>query len=745
MTDMTLDEPSAALERCADEPIRIPGSIQPHGVLLTLAEPALTIQQVSANSLDILGLPPALILGQPLEAVLGGTQLRAVRQALEQLDNDDNEPVVLMLEGQVFDGLLHRHQGLLILELELFSPVVPDQQKFITRALRRMQAAKTLEALYKVSVSEIQALTGYDRVMIYRFEDEGHGQVIGEALMPDMSPFLGHFFPASDIPPQARELYRANWVRVIPDAQYTPVPILPALRPDTRQPLDLSFAVLRSVSPWHCEYLRNMGVRSSMSISLLKNDALWGLITCGNRSPLNVSHEVRTACKSIGQLLSMQISMLEDMDARLQQEQKGVLVEHLVGAMAGARNDVLEGLISNPGELLALTGSTGVAVLIGHQLHLFGDCPSINETRVLYRWVRQQGLGIFHSASLGVEFPPAQAYQRVASGLLGFTLPKPVDNAVMWFRAEVKATIAWSGNPDKLAGQPAPLTNRLHPRLSFELWKQQVDGMCPRWGSGDLYAVENLRRSALENDLSRQVQREHQAVRERDDLVAVVSHDLRTPMTIITLQCGVMQNMVVVDDSKTSRRMGSAIDTMRQATSRMNALLDDLLDTSKLEAGRYSVTLQSTDAQVMVEQICTILAPLAAAKNIDFTYGAGPNLMIQADPDRLFQVFSNLLGNALKFTPLSGKIDVSAQAVGTDVVFQVRDTGAGISTEQLPYVFDRYWAGREGNPTGSGLGLYISHGIVEAHGGRLWVQSEPGQGSTFSFSIPVATSAVDKV
>ncbi|MEB0076239.1 ATP-binding protein [Pseudomonas sp. CCI3.2] len=732
MTYLELGAPAVALKECADEPIRIPGSIQPHGVLLTLAEPDLTVLQISANSFDVLGLAPAQLLKHSVAVLLDVAQLESLQHAVEDLDSEDNEPLRLKLGDNLFDGLLHRHQGVLILELELNAPVFFDQQRLIARALRRMQAAKTLDALYQVSVSEIQALTGYDRVMIYRFEEDGHGQVIGEALMPGMSPYLGHFFPASDIPPQARELYRANWIRVIPDARYLPAAIQPALCPDTQQPLDLSFAVLRSVSPWHCEYLHNMGVRSSMSISLIKNERLWGLITCGNRQPLTVSHELRTACKSIGQLLSSQISMLEDIDARHQQAQKSVLVDHLVTAMVAAENDVLEGLINNPQQLMALTGATGAAVLIAHQLYVFGDCPSATDIRVLYRWVRHKQQGIFHSANLGAEFSPAQAYQGVASGLLGFTLPKPVDNAVMWFRAEVKATVKWSGKPDKPGSGP----HRLHPRLSFEIWKQQVEGMSQRWSSGDLYAVENLRRSALENDLSRQVQREHQAVRERDDLVAVVSHDLRTPMTIITLQCGVMQNMVVVDDSKSSQRMGSAINTMRQATSRMNALLDDLLDTSKLEAGRYSVSLRTTDVQVMLEQICTTLAPLTAVKNIEFSYGTEPNLTIQADPERLFQVFSNLLGNAIKFTPSTGKIEVSAEAANDRVVFRVRDNGVGINPEQLPHVFDRYWANREGNPTGSGLGLYIAHGIVEAHGGRLWVSSEPGQGSTFSFSIP---------
>ncbi|MDB6146067.1 MAG: Phytochrome, two-component sensor histidine kinase [Pseudomonas sp.] len=729
MTTMESNTPPSSLDDCANEPIHIPGSIQPHGLLLVVAESELMILQASANASDFLGVNGALV-GKTLDTLFGSEHASSVRQALSDLDANDDDPLRLVLGGHGFDVLMHRHQGALILELELSVNAISDQQKHVGRALRRMQAATTLADLYQVAVNEIQTLTGYDRVTIYRFEEEGHGQVIGEALMPDMQPYLGHCFPASDIPPQARELYRLNWIRVIPDAEYRPVPILPVLRPDTGQPLDLSFAVLRSVSPVHCEYLKNMGVRSSMSISLLKNDRLWGLITCGHREPLKVPHELRVACKSIGQLLSMQISLLEDRETRDHEAQKSALLVELVRAMEAAEDDVLEGLSSCPQALMALTDASGAAVLIESRVHLFGQCPSAYDVRLLYRWVRQQAAGLYHTASLGAEYEPARAYQEIVSGLQVFMLPKPLDNAVMWFRAETKSTISWSGNPDKLA------TGRLHPRLSFELWQQQVDGKSRRWGKGDLYAVESLRRSALENDLSRQVEREHQAVRARDELVAVVSHDLRNPMTIIAMQCGMMQKMVGQSDSNTTRRMGSAIDTMQQATSRMNALLDDLLDTSKIEAGRYRVSLCTTDVGLMLEQICEILEPMAAAKQIALTYRATPGLMMQADQERMFQVFSNLLGNAIKFTPPTGQIAVSAEAQEESVLFRVEDNGIGINPEQLPHIFDRYWAGREANPTGTGLGLYITHGIVEAHGGRLWVASKAGQGSVFSFTIP---------
>jgi chemotaxis family two-component system sensor kinase Cph1 len=735
MTTMESGTSPSSVDDCANEPIHIPGSIQPHGLLLVVAEPDLMILQASANAAKLLGTTCELP-GQTLGAVLGPEHAASVSLALRDLDANNDEPLRMTQGEQVFDLLLHRHQGVLILELELSGETITDQQKHVGRALRRMQAATTLAALYQIAVNEIQALSGYDRVTIYRFEEEGHGQVIGEALKPDMQSYLGHCFPASDIPPQARELYRLNWIRVIPDAEYRPVAILPVLRPDTGQPLDLSFAVLRSVSPVHCEYLKNMGVRSSMSISLLKNDRLWGLITCGHRQPLKVPQALRIACTSIGQLLSMQISLLEERENRGHEEQKNALLDELVRAMEAADEDVLEGLVNRPQALMALTDASGAAVLIDGRLHLFGQCPSATEVRLLYRWVRQQAAGLYHTASLGVEYNPARAYQEVASGLQVFMLPKPLDNAVMWFRAETKSTIKWSGNPDKLAGHAPSASGRLHPRLSFEFWKQQVDGKSQRWGKADLYAVESLRRSALENDLSRQVEREHQAVRARDELVAVVSHDLRNPMTIIAMQCGMMQKMIGRSDSHSTQRMSSAIDTLQQATSRMNALLDDLLDTSKIEAGRYRVSLCTTDVELMLEQICEILEPLATDKQIALTYCATPGLMMQADPERMFQVFSNLLGNAIKFTPATGHIAISAEAQEDVVLFKVEDNGIGINPKQLPHIFDRYWVGREANPTGTGLGLYITHGIIEAHGGRLWVHSVPGQGSVFSFTIP---------
>ncbi|MBN6715535.1 ATP-binding protein [Pseudomonas capsici] len=743
MSQLDKDTFEALLANCANEPIQYPGAIQPHGVLFTLTEPDFVVQQVSANVQELLGKNPDHVLGQPLEFAVGDGWANVLKSASTQESFNDIAQLIVTVNGRDFEALMHRHQGVLVLELEIQDKEaqVASSERIanLGRMLRQLQAAKTLQALYEISVREIQRLTGYDRVLIYRFEEEGHGQVIAEASSPGMELFSGLFFPASDIPEQARELYRRNWLRIIPDADYTPVPLIPQLRPDTGESLDLSFSTLRSVSPIHCEYMKNMGVLSSMSVSLLKDDKLWGLISCGHRTPLYVSHELRGACQAIGQVLSLQIRAMEALEVTRQREAKLQMLQSLNDSMVSASENVFDGLEQQPQILMDLVGASGVAIIDDRQLHTFGLCPEPGEIKALHKWLMARGQQVFFSHHLSSIYPEAEAYQQQASGVLAMSLPKPVDNGVLWFRPEVKESIQWSGNPNKpldMEGSGAGL--RLRPRTSFEIWKVEMAGISTKWTHGDIFAANDLRRFALEDDLARQVRREQQAVRARDELVAVVSHDLRNPMTVISMLCGMMQKAFSSDGPHTSRRISAAIDTMQQAASRMNVLLEDLLDTSKIEAGRYIISPQPLEVSHIFEEAYSLLAPLAMDKSIDISFHSEPDLRVSADPERLFQVLSNLIGNAIKFTPKQGRIDVAAVPSGNEIVFTVRDSGEGIQPEQLPHIFERYWTIKEGNPTGTGLGLYISQGIIKAHGGVLTADSQVGLGSEFRFTVPVA-------
>ncbi|WP_119157670.1 EAL domain-containing protein [Caldimonas tepidiphila] len=516
---------------CDREPIHIPGAIQPHGYLFALDEPALRVRQLSANVPAILGQEAGELLGRPLEELLGAGPVAELRQVLAEARPQDAPPLLLQLGARSFTGAVHRHQGVAILELEpaLAAPDVPLR---LGRALRRLQSADSLDALYRVAVDEIRALTGFDRVLLYHFDGDGHGEVLAEARAESLEPFLGLHYPASDIPRQARELYRLNTLRLIPDAVYEPVPLVPALRPDTGQPLDLGLAVLRSVSPVHREYMANLGVRASMSISLLPRGRLWGLLSCGHRVPLHVPIEVRIACQTLGRLLSLQIAALEEIERRRQREAKAALLERLVETMRACGGDVIECLAGRPAELLQLAGAAGAAVVSGGQVQTVGDCPSPELIRSLLGWVGPQTAqgGLWQTCALGAEFPAAAAEAGRACGLLAITLPKPdYVHAVLWFRPELVHTVNWGGNPhkaverDEAGGAP-----RLRPRRSFRLWQEAVRGRARPWLPGEERAAAELRRFAIEIDLARQVAREREAVRARDELVETAAQLTRS-------------------------------------------------------------------------------------------------------------------------------------------------------------------------------------------------------------------------
>jgi light-regulated signal transduction histidine kinase (bacteriophytochrome) len=730
------------LTHCEKEPIHIPGSIQSHGILLALHEPDLLISQVSANVAEVLGIPPAQLLGSPLQQLLGPPSLGHVAEALRSDRPQENNPLPLVVGSRRFDGIVHRHQGATLLELE---PERAGEEgagplaRALQRAIARIQAAPSMRELCETAAREVRALTGFDRVVLYHFDEEENGEVLAEDKLEGLEPFLGLHYPASDIPRQARQLYILNWLRIIPDREYRPVPIVPALRPDNQQPLDLSFSVLRSVSPIHLEYLKNMGIRASMSISLVRGTRLWGLISCGHQSPRYISYEVRSACELIGRITAQQIAASEEKEALEARKKQRVLQARLVEGMREETGNVLSGLLRHPVELLELVGASGVVISSEEERWTAGAVPSPEIVEALIGWLREQAPGeVFSTKALPRLLPAVEPAKGVASGLLAISIPKPVPDYVLWFRPEVIQSVNWGGNPAKPVEVEGP-EQRLHPRRSFELWKEVVRSTSLQWSASELEAAASLRRYAIEVELGLQVVRKQQAVDARDDLVAVVSHDLKNPLAAIQLQTGLILRAVTAEEGTPWRRVQTSAEQIQRSAERMRTLIQDLLDLAKIEAGRFTVSIRAETIEDLMGECLEILSPLAGQKHIRLTHQvSAPNAMVSADRERIFQVLSNLLGNAIKFTPEQGAIHLAVDSEGDMIRFAVRDTGPGIAREQLSQVFNRYWQARKQASKGTGLGLYIVKGIIEAHGGKVWADSEEGRGSTFYFTLPVA-------
>ena len=725
------------LRTCEDEPIQIPGAVQPHGVLLALREPSLAVSQVSENVAHILGRAVTEVLGEPLSAILDAASAEAVSAALSGDRWNEVNPLHVSARGRHFDGIVHRHQGAAILELEpLAGPREPGTHHPLRRALIGLQQAETFAGLCGVVVQEVRQLTGFERVILYRFDEDGNGTVEAEAKEATLEPYLGLHYPASDIPQQARQLYLQNWLRIIPDARYTPARLVPLLRPQTGAPLDLSFSVLRSVSPIHLEYMANMGVRAAMSISLIVRGRLWGLISCANHSgPRVVPYELRSACEMIGRLTSLQLSAVADRETAALHAERRDAVHRLAETLrtTDPSRPLLESLLEQGSDLCEVVGASGAAVVRGGQALVFGRAPAPEVTVEISRFLdtREEP---FATASLPALFPAAAAVRDLASGLMSFSLAGAPPARLLWFRPEMIQTVTWGGDPNKPASLDPALP--LRPRASFEAWKEVVRSRSLPWTATDVETAEDLRRYAVELDLGRQVLSEQRAVQARDDLVAVVSHDLKNPLGLIASQAALFLRFINPTDEGSVRLRGG-VERMQRAVERMSALIHDLLDLAKIEAGRFALQRRPEDFHDMMDEALLILRPLAEAKRIVVEDEILSGSTVSADRERVYQVLSNLIGNAVKYTPEGGYIRVRAETSDKAILVTVADTGPGVRPEQLPHLFDRYWQARNDSRDGSGLGLFIAKGIVEAHGGRIWAESNPGVGAVFRFTLPV--------
>ena len=738
---VTEQQAQVDLTTCDREPIHIPGSIQPHGVLLVLTEPALTIAQVSENVGDHFPLGVADILAQPLSVILDDpASVDEVREALREERWHEANPLHITAHATRFDGIVHRHEGAAILELEP-NPDPPFGRAVhhpFRPALMQIQRVRTLSELAEVVVEHMRRVTGFERVMFYRFHEDGHGSVDAEAKAPELESYLGLHYPASDIPEQARQLYLKNPIRLIFDARYTPARVVPPLRPDTRGPLDLSFAVLRSVSPIHLEYMANMGVRASMSISLVVRDRLWGLISCLNHTgPRRVPHEMRSACEFLGRLTSLQIDALEDREALVLRAGRRATEEALGDAMSASAAEETLGaaLLAHATELMGLVRADGAALVSAGECVTCGRTPPPELIQEIATWLEKRGeLRPFAASSLGDLFPRALEASDVASGLLTFALPGVPQRRLLWFRPEVIKTVSWAGDPSKsVTADPG---KRLQPRRSFALWTENVRHRSHLWTTSDLEAADELRRRAIEIDLERRLVSEQRAVREREEVIAIVSHDLRSPLSSILMQAEMMMSPARTGGEETISQVRTGVERIRRSATHMKAMVDDLLDLATIESQRFALHLESVQSRFMVEEALLAASPMAVTKRITLATELIDPPKLEADPERIFRVLSNLLGNAIKFTPEGGTITVGAKCRGGELLITVADTGPGIPTDTIAHVFDRYWKVRATSSVGSGLGLYIAKGIVNAHGGRIWAESS-ASGATLSFTLPL--------
>lgn len=736
------------LNNCDREQIQFSGAVQPHGALLVLSERDLLVLQASANCPALLGTPAIdRLLGQPIEHALGQSQAGELRDRLQReaagLGNGPVHVLRAALPGGVFDTFAHRVEGGLIIEFEVVAaPAAPllDLYSDLRSTIARLQATHGLQAFFALACDQTRRFTGYERVMAYKFLEDGSGDVTAESLAEGLQPYLGMRFPATDIPAPARRLFALSWLRHLPDTNYQPVALLPEQA--AGGPLDQSRGLLRSVSVMYTSYLKNMGARGTMVMPLMKDGALWGLISCMNHSaPLHVAYEPRMAAEFLAHMLSLLMAAKEDTETYEYKLRIGATLEHLTRAMA-AQSIFHDGLTKGDTTVLRFVDATGAAVATADGVVLLGRTPGEAQVRQLIGWLgkSQTENPVFATDSLTALYPAAAEFEDTAAGVLAARLVPHRDDYVLWFRSEIEQTVHWAGNPDK----PMEVLEvdgeiRLTPRGSFALYKQSVTGRSAPWREMEIEAAASLRRAVLEVIL-RQAEALETANRELsrsnvelDSFAFVASHDLKEPLRGITNYATFLMRShgeQLDEDGREKLR------TVLRLTSRMDDLIESLLHYSRV--GRVDMALAVNDLEVILDEALMTLAPRIQETGAQIRR---PRHLpwIRCDRVRVRELFANLISNALKYSDAAADrwVEIGWEDSFETPVFYVRDNGIGIDAAQHQRIFQifRRLHPRDAYGGGSGAGLTIVQRVAERHGGRVWVESAPGEGATFRFTL----------
>ncbi|HTJ92470.1 MAG TPA: ATP-binding protein [Pararobbsia sp.] len=770
---MNLGHPGNAdapdLRACDAEPIHAPGGIQPHGYLFVIDELSLRVLQLSANVEALVGAPARTLLGTEIAVVLGEDCAARIAEALVLRLPDvplDDVPLHLgtaMIAAQSFDLVLHRRDTVLMLELErcatrsadTFASMYPLVRSFVTR----LQQADSVDELAQLAVAEIRRITGFGRTLLYQFDEDGHGVVLAEEGEPGYERFLRHHFPASDIPAQARALYLKHHLRLIADANYVPVPLVPRDNPATGEPADLSAASLRSVSPVHLEYMRNMRTMASMSVSLIVRGQLWGMISCHDHAPRYPGFGVRTVCEHLGQVLSLQIEAKEDREASTyRHELRRTLVE-LLTSMA-EHDNLVDGLVEQAGALLKLGDASGVAIVVDGHATTIGVAPPPAAILSIVDWLAEHRESpVYSTDRLGSEVPASVGDIRAqASGMLAVSISQLYRHYVIWFRPEVVRQIDWAGPPHKRVVEAGAVDSlrtwpveaegrddalagegRISPRRSFASWRETVRGSSSRWRTAELETALEFRTALLGYVLRRAEETAALATelgRANKELEAFsysVSHDLRAPLRHIV---GYGDLLGEFEGERLSERGHRFLANVLSSARFAGALVDDLLSFSQM--GRAALRVADVDLRSLVESLIAESAKDLDGRDVEWRVGALPH--VNGDAVFLQIALRNLVSNALKYSRGRSRavIEFGARRDGDEHVVFVRDNGVGFNMKyvgKLFGVFQRLHRIEEFE--GTGIGLANVRRIIERHDGRTWAEGRQDEGATFYFSLPV--------
>ncbi|MCK0119020.1 GAF domain-containing protein [Loktanella sp. F6476L] len=666
MTDESLQlDPNETVDltNCDREPIQFLGNVQSYGCLIATSSDFM-VKHVSANVQELLNIDPDAAIGGRLNDLLSQRMVHDLRTKLQMLNATMPTARVfgydVLENGTYFDISISAVDQSYVFE---FEPKVAletrDEMSLVQPLVARVTRAPDVMKACEQAAVAVQALSGFDRVMVYKFDDDGAGEVIAEKRRAHMKPFLGLRYPASDIPKQARALYLRSPLRLISDVDGAVSPILPATNVHGK-PLDLSLCVTRAVSPIHLEYLRNMGVGASMSISIIKDGKLWGLFACHHEAARYVDFERRTAIELFTQFFTYELIQKMELETRLKTQETRQMHDNLMVQISGGA-DLIEGFDSIVGELSGLIANDGVAVYTDGRFASHGDTPDEASFRKLVRFLNTAPSGqVFSTHALPAVYPAIEDQDADVAGVLAVPISRTPRDYIVFFRREIVKSVKWAGDPNKPV-TVGPNGTRLTPRKSFDTWSEMVRNTSARWSEGEQMVAEGLRISLTEivlklTDEANETRRK--AADKQELLVAELNHRVRNILNLI-------QGLV--------------------AQSRSGA--SDVATYTKVLDGRVHALARAHDQLTNQEWSPSSLRQLINVEGQAFLLNGNDRVKITGDAPMLMpEAFSTLalvihemMTNSAKYGALTDRsgavsIDLKVQADGA-LIIQWRDVG----------------------------------------------------------------------
>ncbi len=759
MADQTL-----SFSECDREPIHLVGGVQSHGALIALDSASETISHASANCGTVLGHAPADLIGQSLEHLLGKRQTSLFDQIiLDPMEPDVFRPWpcdVVQPKGRPrrFHTMAHENRGKMIVEFfkmpgEEINPVLGSRQRH--DIIDSMRQERDLDRLCARVTRTVRTFTGFDRAMVYRFDESYHGEVIAEDTdLPDR--YLHLHYPATDIPPQARAAYLSNLSRSITDVNAPVVPVLPACHAQSDEALDLSFAKLRAVSPVHLQYLRNMGVGASMSISIIVDNALWGLIACHHRQPFFVPSQTLMFCEMAGKMLAAQIGHFRA-NSRLSR-----FVE---------AQDLIDGIMKDLGNETVRNVAERHMARICTLLHADGVIGRLNGDRISHNAPEQLDITTALPATrsappsattvdFGTNIARPKDQKHVCRGGLLLRFGTDTQNHLAIFRNSQVSKVRWAGNPsDKDITVDANGQPRIGPRRSFQVWTETIEEQFAPFTAEDvelanrlcqvLEAGQAVEREAQVRAAMREVEAQRDAMRQQlvngsrlmgmAEIASSISHELNQPLTALINFAEACRVVLDQPPNASSHEQARSLAAEISAQSRRAG---QLVHHMRALVKRRPAELRTVDMASVLKETVPLSIPLQLSKDIRVSWNLDDSIPgVLGDRIQLSQVFFNIVRNAVEAMSDTPDPSIRVELASTkaspeartgSVEVRIQDSGPGID----PAVADRlYEPFVSTKADGMGIGLALSRTIIEAHGGTM--RLDPSRPQTcFVITLP---------